>query len=320
MNSLSFLVVSSNEELSRALDASGRAKILARVDADPDLKSAVQRHGPDALLVDLTEAPNAVLQLVESLPEPRPMLLVHGPDESQLILRAMRMGAREYLSPCEEEKDQIRIALERLMNEARPADGSRSHRGKLLAVLGAKGGVGTSFVATQLAAGLAKGGSRVAIADVHLRMGDVAIYMDLRPRYTIASLAGGAEEMDATALETVLATHASGVRVLAAPERLEDADTIGPGHIDRAIGLLLDESDWVVADVPSYFDECSVQVLDKADRIVLVTSADVPALHHTRMQLDLLQRLGHSPERIRLVANRVDKNAPVSIRVRFSNG
>jgi pilus assembly protein CpaE len=315
VNLLSFLVVSSNDELYKALEASGRAKIVARVDADPELKSAIQRHGPDALLVDLAEGPNAVLQLLESLPNPRPMLLVHGPDDSQLILRAMRLGAREYLSPCEEEKDQIRIALQRLMNEARPASESADQgRGKLLAVMGAKGGVGTSFVATQLAAALARSGASVAIADVHLRLGDVAVYLDLRPRYTIASLAGGAEEMDATSLQTVLVPHSSGVRVLAAPERPEDADIIGPGHMDRAVALLQDESDWVVADVPGHFDECAVQVLDRADHIVLVTSSDVPALHHTRLQLDLLQRLGHSPERIQVVANRVDKNAPVSIR------
>jgi pilus assembly protein CpaE len=149
------------------------------------------------------------------------------------------------------------------------------------------------------------------MVDGHLRLGDVALYFDLHPRYTITSLASAAEGLDAAYLHTVLATHRCGVQVLAAPERPEEADAISARHLDHALSILRAENDWVVVDTPREFDERSVHLLDQASSILVVTTCDVPALNHTRLQLDLLQRLGHSPHRVHVVVNRMDKNAPV---------
>jgi pilus assembly protein CpaE len=181
--------------------------------------------------------------------------------------------------------------------------------------MGAKGGVGTTFVACQLAAGLAHRGSRVAIADMNLRLGDVALYFDLRPQYTVATLAGASGRADAAFLETVLATHqGSGVQVLAGPERPEEADAISLAHTDQALALLREHADWVVADVSPHFDDRSVHVLDRASQILIVTTSDVPALNHTRLQLGLLKRLGHAAHKIRVVVNRMNGNTPVETR------
>jgi pilus assembly protein CpaE len=185
----------------------------------------------------------------------------------------------------------------------------------MVAIMGAKGGVGATFVACQLAAGLAHGGSRVAIADMNLRLGDVALYFDLRPQYTMASLAGAGDRIDASFLDTVLAAHpTSGVQVLAAPERPEEADAIGLPQTDRALDLLREEYDWVVVDVAPDFDDRGVHVLDRASHILIVTTSDVPALNHARQQLSLLKRLGHAAHKIRVVVNRMDGRAPVKRR------
>jgi pilus assembly protein CpaE len=262
--------------------------------------------------VDLGKDPHEVLGAIEQIPVPRPLLLVYGPDEREVMLRAMRVGAREYISPGREAKDDLLLALERILRERGPS-ASASHRAPLVAVMGAKGGVGTTFVACQLAAGLAHRGGKAAIVDGHLRLGDVALYFDLHPRYTISSLASVAD-FDAAYLQTVLASHRCGVRVLAAPERPEEADVISAGHLDRALSILRADNDWVVVDTPREFDERSVRLLDQASAIVIVTTGDVPALNHTRLQLDLLQRLGHSAPRVHVVVNRMDKNAPVQER------
>lgn len=310
MTQLSFVVATEQSTLVELLEQSGRAQVKAVVSEDSDLLSAVARHRPEALLVDLGEEPDGVLALIERIPAPRPLLLVYGPDDKDVILRAMRLGAREYVPPGRETKDDMLVALERILRERSPED-SKGHLSPLLAVMGAKGGVGATFVACQLAAGLAHRGAKVAMVDGHLRLGDVALYFDLHPRYTITSLASAADGLDAAYLHTVLASHRCGVQVLAAPERLEDADVISPRHLEQALSILRAESDWVVVDTPREFDERSVHLLDLATSILVVTTSDVPALNHTRLQLDLLQRLGHSPHRVHVVVNRMDRSAPV---------
>jgi pilus assembly protein CpaE len=150
--------------------------------------------------------------------------------------------------------------------------------------------------------------------DMHLRLGDVALYFDVHPRYTMASLAEADAGLDASFLQTVLTPHGTGVQVLAAPERPEDADAVSVRHTDRALGILRAEYDWVVVDTPRDFDDRSVHVLDRASQIVIVTTCDVPALNHTRLQLSLLNRLGHAPNGVRVVVNRMDRKAPVQAR------
>jgi pilus assembly protein CpaE len=310
MSQLSFVVATEQSGLVELLEQSGRAQVKAVVNEDGDLLSAVARCRPEALLVDLGNEPGGMLDLLERIPAPRPVLLVYGPDDKDVMLNAMRLGARDYITPGNEAKDDLLVALERILRERGPEAG-KSHLAPLLAVMGAKGGVGTTFVACQLAAGLAHRGAKVAMVDGHLRLGDVALYFDLHPRYTITSLASAAEGLDAAYLHTVLASHRCGVQVLAAPERPEEADAIQPSHIDHALSILRSENDWVVVDTPREFDERSVHLLDQANSILVVTTCDVPALNHTRLQLDLLQRLGHSPHRVHVVVNRMDKNAPV---------
>jgi pilus assembly protein CpaE len=310
MTQLSFVVATEQSGLVELLEQSGRAQVKAVVNQDGDMLSAVARCRPEALLVDLGDEPSGMLDLLERIPAPRPVLLVYGPDDKDVMLNAMRLGARDYITPGNEAKDDLLVALERILRERGPEAG-KSHLAPLLAVMGAKGGVGTTFVACQLAAGLAHRGAKVAMVDGHLRLGDVALYFDLHPRYTITSLASAAEGLDAAYLHTVLASHRCGVQVLAAPERPEEADAIQPSHIDHALSILRSENDWVVVDTPREFDERSVHLLDQANSILVVTTCDVPALNHTRLQLDLLQRLGHSPHRVHVVVNRMDKNAPV---------
>jgi pilus assembly protein CpaE len=310
MDPLSFVVATEQSSLVELLEQSGRALVKAVVSEDGQLSPAVARHRPEALLVDLGDEPDGVLDLVERIPLPRPLLLVYGPDRKDVMLRAMRLGAREYVSPGSDAKEELLLALERILRERSPKVAER-RCAPLLAVMGAKGGVGATFVACQLAAGLAQRGAEVAMLDGQLRLGDVALYFDLRPRYTITSLASASAALDAAYLHTVLASHRCGVRVLAAPERPEEADAISARHLDEVLSILRAENDWVVVDTPRDFDERSVHVLDQASAILLVTSCDVPALNHTRLQLDLLQRLGHARHRVRVVVNRMSKDALV---------
>jgi pilus assembly protein CpaE len=310
---LRFVVASERAEIAEALGQSGRTDVREVVHEIERLSAAVQRVRPDALLVDLGSSPQEVLSHLEGLPTPRPLLIVWGPDDSGLLRRAMQLGAREYLTPSADAKDELLAALERLVRERRHGEARAS--APMVTVMGAKGGVGATFVACQLAAGLAHRGGRVAVVDMNLRLGDVALYFDLRPQYTMANLVGAGGRIDSAFLDTVLATHpTSGVQVLAAPERPEEADAIPFEQTDAALDLLREQHDWVVVDISPNFDDRSVHVLDRASHMLIVTTSDVPALNHARLQLGLLKRLGHAAHKIRVVVNRMDGRAAVQSR------
>ena len=309
---LSFVVVSPSRKFDAALESSVHVEIRAHVERFEELVQTVELEHPDALLVALGENPQAAFTALEKLPTPRPLLFFCGPDDSQLILQAMRTGAREYIAPAPDEKDQLVAAVERA---ARETSGSAElAAAPLIAVTGAKGGVGTSFVACQLAASLAQLGGHPALVDGQLRHGDLALYLDLTPHFSFASLANRSEAIDPTFLQTILARHASGVQLLAAPKYPEEADVIGLECVDTVARLLRTEFDWVIWDTPQDFDDCSAYVLDRATAILMVTTPDVPALNHTRTQLDLLARLGHPGEQVRIVINRTQNSASVSPR------
>jgi pilus assembly protein CpaE len=306
MSQLSCAVFSATDKLEATLEQVGHLEVVARASELGELTEVIRRWQPSVLFVDLGEEPEEVLDALEQLPAPRPLLVVSGPeDDSQVILRAMRLGAREFLAP-EPAVYHLGAAVERLLlDHGTPAPAEAE--APVIAVMGAKGGVGATFVACQLAAELEHLGGHTVLVDVNLRLGDVSLYCDLQPHYTLSDLAAEGADFDSAYLRTILAPHCSGVQVLAAPKQAEDAESIRPAHLERAVNLFRRDFDWVLLDVSRTWDEINVRALDLADQILLVTSTDVPTLNHARQHLDLLQRLGHPGEKIRIVVNRHSK-------------
>ncbi len=310
MDRLSFVIAGPSPELGQVLEANGRIEVLAHVQSASEIAGVVANKRPDALLVSLFDNPQSVFKALEQLQVPRPLVFCFGPDDSHLILQSMRLGACEYVAPGPDEKLELLAAVERIAREQ--LGSTRNKRAPLIAVTGAKGGVGASFVACQLGASLAQMGSKPVLVDGQLRLGDVALYLDLAPKYTFASLANPGEDIDPTYLHSVLARHESGLQVLATPKHPEEAEAITVDCVAGVLSLLQREFDWVIWDTPQDLDERTMHILNNADPIVLVTTPDVPAMNHARMQLDLLERLGHRPESIRVVVNRIDRSALVS--------
>jgi len=312
---IKFLVYSEQDEfgseIRSRLQSAGHAHVVAVVSDEEALFEALREHEPDALFADLGLCPHDTLDLLDRLPAPRPMLAVCGPQEdSQVILRAMKQGAREFFPPAPS-REAIRELVDRLVLETRPA-APAGRLAPVLAVMGAKGGVGATVVACQLAAALQAMGSRTVVVDLNYPLGDVALHFDVRPTYTLAHVVKQEDDLDATYLRGLLQGHRSGVHILAAPERVEEAELVRGVHVERVISLLRGEFDFVVLDVSRSWNEASVRALDLASEILLITSLDVPTLNHARQHLDLLRRLGHSDAKIHPIANRYSRRDAVT--------
>jgi len=312
---ISFVVFSEQEEVAKllreSLEESGHARVLATVAEAAEFAVTVGNHKPDAVLVDLGHAPHAALDMVEALPVPRPEFVACGPeDQSDVILRTLRQGAREFL-PAAPSSVQVSAAVQRVVLERAPKT-ERRERAPLLAVMGAKGGVGATVVACQLAASLQRAGGRTVIVDLNCPLGDVALHFDVKPVYTLADVSRNADELDASLVRGLLQRHHTDLHILAAPTRVEEAELVKESHVHGVLEILRQEFDWVVVDVSRSWNEPSVRTLDLADGILLVTLQDVPTLTHARAHRDLLVRLGHDPAKIHTVANRYSKRDLVS--------
>lgn len=287
------------QTLATRLSETGVLRPLAPVQQLEEIQSLLRRTPGLVLYLDLDGHPEKILGWMEAHPEPRPAILTGGPETPALILRAMRAGARAYFpdhSLCEELD---RIAA-RLLAEAASAPAAG---GRIVAVLGAKGGVGTTTVACETAASLARQGDRVALVEGNAYFGDLALHLDLQPAHTLADAARG-EELDLSFLETLATLHAaSGVHLVAGPVDPEDAEGIESAHLEKICRLLRQDFDWLVIDLPRLTDDVSLQALDWSDQIVLVTTPDLASVARARQHLALLAELGVAEERIRLVLN-----------------
>jgi len=302
---ISFAVLSPSEahraDIASGLTATGLIRVVADAARPEELETTLQHGGRVGVYVDVSGDAEKALGWIEALAEPKPPILAGGPADSQVILRAMRAGALGYF-PGHEFCEELGRVAARLQEQV--AAETPPKQGHVLAVLGVKGGVGTTTIACELAASLVAEGGKVALVDAKAYFGDVALHLDVNPAYTLTDVAAQADDLDGTFLSTVAHLHEpSGIHVVAGPSSPEEADGVDAALIERSIELLRGEFDWVVVDLPRITDEATLQVLDKADQTVLVTTPDVPSLVRARQHLSLLDQLGHGEDKRKVVAN-----------------
>lgn len=189
---------------------------------------------------------------------------------------------------------------------AAAAPGSSRHGvGHVVTVFGSKGGAGKTVVAVNLATVLAREKkARVALVDLDLEFGDVALMLDVAPRRTIGELAREEEPLDGDLVESYLLAHSSGVRVLPAPLSPEQAETIGGGAVNAILAALRHRYDYVIIDAPPSFTEPVLVALDASETILAVTTMELPALKNMSICLNILSTLGFAEDKVKLVLNR----------------
>jgi pilus assembly protein CpaE len=187
--------------------------------------------------------------------------------------------------------------------------GHSGAQGRILTVFSPKGGTGKTVMSTNLAAAFSKhGGKRTLLLDLDLQFGDAAIMLGIEPDKTIYDLVVAPGELDPEKLAGYTTRHSSGVDVLPAPIRPEDAELVTEAKISRLLEVAKESYEMIVVDTSPFFHGPMLATLDSTDELLLVCGLDVPTIKNVRLSLQTLELLSFPTERIRVVLNRANTN------------
>jgi pilus assembly protein CpaE len=250
----------------------------------------------------------------------RAVVLMCPSDGNGYIGHAFHLGADDIVPLPADPLDEVDQALQRhlsftlqkavIRKRGEPASSQRA-AGRMVCVLGLKGGCGKTLSVANLGVSLAAARRSVAMLDLDLQFGDLGLAMGLQPKRTIYDLVRAGGSLDAEKLSDYLVTHSSGARVLLAPVSPDQAAEITVPFLREVARLLRDMHEYVLVDTPPNFTPAVISAIDASSEVLLVTSRDTLSLKNTKLGLETLARMDYDARRIRLVLNRANSNVGI---------
>jgi pilus assembly protein CpaE len=237
------------------------------------------------------------------------VIVVSETKDPELILRSMRAGAREFV--LESDHEELRLAVR---THAKVTFGT-GELGQVITVFGAKGGVGATAIATNLAGAMQRRSLRVCLVDLDLYLGDVLAFLDIPGSYSITDVLANMSRLDRELLATSVTKHRSGVSVLAQSSKVEEAEQIKGPDVTALLEFLRRNYDFVIVDGVRGFDELSLAALDGSQHVFMTLTQDVPAVRNGQRCLELFGRLQYDQGRIKLLLNRYTKASKITMEV-----
>jgi pilus assembly protein CpaE len=308
-----------------------RARIFLTGDCDglPDLRDALAAHPEVDLIGSAAQVAEAastltgghlqvVLHATRSTTLPvneiaairehtrAPLVLLASNGSPTLLEEALEHDVADVLL-LPQLTDNVVFAIRKAGHVGKRLTGPQQRHGRIVTVFSPKGGTGKTVSTTNLGASLAKHwGKRALLLDLDLQFGDAAIMLGIEPEKTIYDLVTAPGELDSEKLAGYTTKHSSGLDVLPAPLRPEDAELVTEAKLARLLEVGRESYDVIVVDTSPFFHGPMLATLDRTDELLLVCSLDVPTLKNVRLSLQTLELLSFPLDRIRLVLNRAN--------------
>jgi pilus assembly protein CpaE len=238
-----------------------------------------------------------------------PIVLLASGESSALLEEALDADVADVLL-LPQLTENVAFAIRKASHSGRRNQSGRPQgSGRVITVFSPKGGTGKTVTATNLSASFAKyGGKRTLLLDLDLQFGDAAIMLGIEPEKTIQDLVTAPGELDPEKLAGYTTRHSSGLDVLPAPIRPEDAELVTEAKLARLMEVAKESYDLIVVDTSPFFHGPMLATLDQTDDLLLVCGLDVPTIKNVRLSMQTLELLSFPPDRIRIVLNRANSN------------
>lgn len=268
----------------------------------------------DLLVLDCTKDPEGQFQQLERLTPLYPRMktvLVLEEKSPELLMRAMRLGVSEILTPPVQRED-VHAAIHRIERRFHSVEHSQ---GKVAAFISCKGGSGATFLATNVAYALAANeGRRVLLVDLNLQFGDAALFIsDRRPPATLSEIARDIERLDDSLIDSAMIKVLPDFGVIAAPDDPAHSSEIRPAQVEALVRFARARFDHVILDIGRSLDAVSIQALDMADEIYPIFQLTLPFIRDGKRLMSLFSSLNYPREKIRPIVNRFERKNDLSI-------
>ena len=301
----------------RSLEQSRAFQVMADLKGYPPrqtLEIRLRQVQPDVVLLDLASNIEAACELIQMIAQVAPatsVIGIHSQNDSDALLRSLRLGASDFLHAPFEQNAQLEAA-DRLRRIKEPEQSSERELGKVIAFASSKPGSGASTLSAQTAFTLKKmTGSRVLLLDLDLMGGTIGFYLKLNHAYSMLDAIEHANRLNPAIWSSMIA-HSGGIDILPAPDTPVSAD-VPSDRLHAVLQYARMLYDWIVVDLPAVFYQPSLLMITEADYMYLVSTGELPSLHLARKAINMLGQLGLTKDRYKLLVNRVNKRDGIGL-------
>jgi pilus assembly protein CpaE len=263
---------------------------------------------PDIGVIAIDSNPEKGLKLLEQVREITPdcsLLVISSSTDGQIILRAMRGGAKEFLT-CPVKVEDMVGALDRISAAKFGTGDGRGRTCHVIGVCGATGGVGSTSVAVNLGCILARDErNSVVLVDLDMALGDADVCLDSIPDYTLVDVAQNIARLDFTLLKRSLTKHSSGLYLLPRPVQLQDTAHVTPDDLTRVLGLLKASFTHMIIDLSKGYTALDLVAMKSAKDVLLVTQLDLPCLRNVVRLMMSFAEDEAIKDKVKIIVNRV---------------
>ncbi len=318
---LSAVLICQDRELAsvftRSVENSRAFQIMADLKGYPPrqtLEIRLRQVQPDVVLLDLASNLDAACELVQIISQVSPnthVIGIHNSNDSEALLRSLRLGASDFLYAPFEQGAQMEAA-DRLRRMKEPEQPSERELGKVIAFASSKPGSGASTLSAQTAFTIKKlTGRRVLLLDLDLMGGTIGFYLKLNHAYSMLDAIEHAHRLNPAIWSSMIA-HSAGIDILPSPDSPVSAE-VPSDRLHAVIQYARMLYDWIVVDLPAVFFRPSLLMLTEADFMYLVSTGELPSLHLARKAITMLNQLGLTKDRYHLLVNRVNKRDGIGL-------
>src|SRR5438309_6137609 len=297
----------------QALQGDSSLEVVGYADHVDDWRAFLEQPGDVAIVAAYghDDGVTAMVDYAVKHRPDRPVVVMSEASPNGFLRQAFEAGADDVIT-LPQSPEQVAFTLQKVIARKKGLTVPGKASAQLIAVLGPKGGTGKTLIATNLAVALAQRDANVVLVDLDLQFGDIGLALGMSPEHTMYDLMKAGPPFDHEKLDRHLIRHSSGVKVLIAPTRPDQASAVSIDYLRDIYASLRTMSDAVIVDTPPGFTPEVIATIDASSEVCMVGMLDSLSLKNTKLGLETLDLMGYDTDHVSLVLNRADSRVGIT--------